>query len=192
MRACASATDVVSKSRHAATTPAPTEGRASGDPRSTTSDRASRRRVHGADGSPRVGRHRRVGCDDAGSGPGAWRRPEPGWDTPTATWPAAPSSGRFSRRGRGPRRDVGHVDLGGDGARCRNLGRPGVASMAIAAVDTALWDLKARLLGLPLATLLDAVRDGGADLRQRRVHLLFGRALACAAGRLGRSRASPG
>lgn len=42
---------------------------------------------------------------------------------------------------------------------CRNLGRPGVASMAIAAVDTALWDLKARLLDLPLATLLDAVRD---------------------------------
>jgi L-alanine-DL-glutamate epimerase-like enolase superfamily enzyme len=41
---------------------------------------------------------------------------------------------------------------------CRNLGRPGVASMAIAAVDTALWDLKARLLQLPLATLLDAVR----------------------------------
>ena len=37
---------------------------------------------------------------------------------------------------------------------CRNLGRPGVASMAIAAVDTALWDLKARLLDLPLATLL--------------------------------------
>jgi len=31
--------------------------------------------------------------------------------------------------------------------------------MAIAAVDTALWDLKARLLGLPLATLLDAVRS---------------------------------
>lgn len=42
---------------------------------------------------------------------------------------------------------------------CRNLGRPGVASMAIAAVDTALWDLKARILELPLATLLDAVRD---------------------------------
>ncbi|MGH2856657.1 MAG: enolase C-terminal domain-like protein, partial [Solirubrobacteraceae bacterium] len=42
---------------------------------------------------------------------------------------------------------------------CRNLGRPGVASMAIAAVDTALWDLKARLLELPLATLLDATRD---------------------------------
>ena len=42
----------------------------------------------------------------------------------------------------------------------RNQGRPGVASMAIAAVDAAMWDLKARLLGLPLVTLLGAVRDG--------------------------------
>ncbi|GAC1500803.1 MAG: enolase C-terminal domain-like protein [Ktedonobacteraceae bacterium] len=41
----------------------------------------------------------------------------------------------------------------------RNLGRPGIASMAIAAVDTALWDLKARLLDLPLVTLLGAARD---------------------------------
>src|SRR5207237_7802064 len=40
----------------------------------------------------------------------------------------------------------------------RNLGRPGIASMAISAVDTALWDLKARLLDLPLVTLLGAVR----------------------------------
>ncbi len=31
--------------------------------------------------------------------------------------------------------------------------------MAIAAVDTALWDLKARILGLPLVTLLGAARD---------------------------------
>jgi L-alanine-DL-glutamate epimerase-like enolase superfamily enzyme len=45
------------------------------------------------------------------------------------------------------------------GHACRNLGRPGLASMAIAAVDTALWDLKARLLELPLATLLDAAHD---------------------------------
>src|ERR1700757_2474788 len=36
----------------------------------------------------------------------------------------------------------------------RNLGRPGVASCAIAAVDIALWDLKARLLGVSLMTLL--------------------------------------
>jgi L-alanine-DL-glutamate epimerase-like enolase superfamily enzyme len=40
----------------------------------------------------------------------------------------------------------------------RNLGRPGIASMAIAAVDNALWDLKAKLLGLPLAALLGLVR----------------------------------
>lgn len=40
----------------------------------------------------------------------------------------------------------------------RNLGRPGICSMAIAAVDNALWDLKARLLALPLASLLGAVR----------------------------------
>ena len=44
-------------------------------------------------------------------------------------------------------------------AAIRNLGRPGIASMAIAAVDTGLWDLKARLLGQPLAGLLGAVRD---------------------------------
>jgi L-alanine-DL-glutamate epimerase-like enolase superfamily enzyme len=42
----------------------------------------------------------------------------------------------------------------------RNLGRPGVVSMAISAVDSALWDLKARLLDLPLVTLLGAVREG--------------------------------
>ena len=41
----------------------------------------------------------------------------------------------------------------------RNLGRPGIASMAISAVDAALWDLKARLLGLPLVTLLGAARE---------------------------------
>ncbi|HEX6121541.1 MAG TPA: enolase C-terminal domain-like protein [Ktedonobacterales bacterium] len=36
----------------------------------------------------------------------------------------------------------------------RNLGRPGIASMAISAVDVALWDCKARLLDLPLVSLL--------------------------------------
>jgi L-alanine-DL-glutamate epimerase-like enolase superfamily enzyme len=44
-------------------------------------------------------------------------------------------------------------------ARTRNLGRPGIVSMAIAAVDSALWDLKARLLEVPLVTLLGAVRE---------------------------------
>jgi len=43
--------------------------------------------------------------------------------------------------------------------RIRNLGRPGIASMAIAAVDIALWDTKARALGLPLHRLLGPVRE---------------------------------
>jgi L-alanine-DL-glutamate epimerase-like enolase superfamily enzyme len=41
----------------------------------------------------------------------------------------------------------------------RNLGRPGIASMAISAVDTALWDLKARLARVPLAKLLGVSRE---------------------------------
>jgi L-alanine-DL-glutamate epimerase-like enolase superfamily enzyme len=41
----------------------------------------------------------------------------------------------------------------------RNLGRPGIASMAIAAVDCALWDLKARLLELPLCKLLGMAHE---------------------------------
>lgn len=36
----------------------------------------------------------------------------------------------------------------------RNLGRPGVGADAVSAVDIALWDLKARLLGMSLARLL--------------------------------------
>ncbi len=40
----------------------------------------------------------------------------------------------------------------------RNIGRPGMASYAISAVDLALWDLKARLVDLPLHRLLGAVR----------------------------------
>ncbi|MGN6252999.1 MAG: enolase C-terminal domain-like protein [Marmoricola sp.] len=44
-------------------------------------------------------------------------------------------------------------------ARVRNVGRDGVAALAISAVDTALWDLKARLLDVPLHRLLGSVRD---------------------------------
>lgn len=40
----------------------------------------------------------------------------------------------------------------------RNLGRPGMVSCAISAVDTALWDLKATLLDLPVCGLLGAVQ----------------------------------
>ncbi len=42
--------------------------------------------------------------------------------------------------------------------RVRNLGRRGIAAMAISAVDVALWDLKARLLDLPLSALLGMAR----------------------------------
>ena len=42
--------------------------------------------------------------------------------------------------------------------KVRNLGRPGICSMAISAVDCALWDLKARLLGVSLVKLLGQLR----------------------------------
>ncbi len=44
----------------------------------------------------------------------------------------------------------------------RNLGRPGISSMAISAVDTSLWDLKAKLLNLPLVNLFGQVHDSVA------------------------------
>ena len=45
------------------------------------------------------------------------------------------------------------------GRELRNAGLPGIGSMAIAAVDTALWDLRARLDGVSLAEALGAPRD---------------------------------
>lgn len=45
-------------------------------------------------------------------------------------------------------------------AELRNSGRPGISSMAIAAVDVAMWDLKGRLLGLPLCSLLGRFHEG--------------------------------
>jgi L-alanine-DL-glutamate epimerase-like enolase superfamily enzyme len=44
-------------------------------------------------------------------------------------------------------------------ARLRNLGRPGAGAMAMAAVDVAVWDLRARLLGRPLYQTLPAFHD---------------------------------
>ncbi|MEC3919009.1 enolase C-terminal domain-like protein [Nocardia sp. CDC160] len=45
---------------------------------------------------------------------------------------------------------------------CRNIGTSGVVAHAISAVDIALWDLKARLLELPLPTLFGKVREATA------------------------------
>jgi L-alanine-DL-glutamate epimerase-like enolase superfamily enzyme len=54
-------------------------------------------------------------------------------------------------------------DVGGAwsamGASLRNVGRPGAGFMALSAVDGALWDLKARLLDMPLLSLLPSFRD---------------------------------
>ena len=44
-------------------------------------------------------------------------------------------------------------------AAVRNMGREGIAATAISAVDTALWDLRARLMGVPLVDLLGRCRD---------------------------------
>lgn len=41
----------------------------------------------------------------------------------------------------------------------RNMGEPGIAACAISAVDAALWDLKARLLGVPLHRLIGPRRE---------------------------------
>ena len=45
------------------------------------------------------------------------------------------------------------------GAAIRNAGRPGIAMMAVSAVDVALWDLKAKVLGLSVVDLLPPARD---------------------------------
>ncbi len=42
----------------------------------------------------------------------------------------------------------------------RNSGETGITSMAISAIDNALWDLRARLLDTPLVSLLGSVRQG--------------------------------
>jgi L-alanine-DL-glutamate epimerase-like enolase superfamily enzyme len=59
---------------------------------------------------------------------------------------------------RGDVLDVGAAHMGMQVA-LRNAGYPGLGAMAVSAVDVALWDLKARLLELPLASLLGRVRE---------------------------------
>ena len=49
----------------------------------------------------------------------------------------------------------------------RQMGHAGIAAMAISAVDIALWDLKAKLLGVCLADAAAALSRAGPDLRLR-------------------------
>jgi len=65
----------------------------------------------------------------------------------------------------------------------RNFGRPGMASYAISAVDLALWDLKARLVDLPLHRLLGAVR-AQVPIMAAAVYGIRRRSAAAAADRL--------
>jgi L-alanine-DL-glutamate epimerase-like enolase superfamily enzyme len=44
-------------------------------------------------------------------------------------------------------------------AALRNAGLPGIGAMAVSAVDAALWDVRARLLGRPLVDVLGAARE---------------------------------
>ncbi len=81
----------------------------------------------------------------------------------------------YSKRGGGPAqyahvKEIGEVLVGDDPNDIQRLydtllwagasvGRSGVATQAIAAVDIALWDLKAKRARLPLAKLIGARRD---------------------------------
>lgn len=57
--------------------------------------------------------------------------------------------------GRDPLGNVGCVE--DMNKAVRNIGRQGIAGYALSAVDVALWDLKARLLGVPIVQLLGDV-----------------------------------
>ncbi|MCB9575550.1 MAG: mandelate racemase [Polyangiaceae bacterium] len=76
----------------------------------------------------------------------------------------APAAADLVRRKLGPLLQ-GHGALDIPGAHralldaVRNVGRPGVAACAISALDVALWDLKARILGVPLSALLGRARS---------------------------------
>jgi Mandelate racemase / muconate lactonizing enzyme, N-terminal domain len=72
-------------------------------------------------------------------------------------------------------------------SRIRNLGRPGIASMAISAVDIALWDLKARLLNIPPTASFRCRAELGSHLRQWRIHVVYRSATSKAAYRLGQA-----
>ena len=151
--------------------------------------RAGRRLgLQGADRRPRIGRHLRLGHTTLVLVEATGGRHRPASATPTPTRrPRRSIRDLLAEVVRGPRRDGACPGPGRRWSRrSATSGRPGIASMAISAVDTALWDLKARLLDLPLVTLLGRGPRRRAGLRQRRVHLVLDRAAPGAARRLGR------
>ncbi|MGI8727052.1 MAG: enolase C-terminal domain-like protein, partial [Solirubrobacterales bacterium] len=44
-------------------------------------------------------------------------------------------------------------------AATRNSGRPGIVALSVSAIDLAVWDLKAKLVGLPLVELLGSMKE---------------------------------
>ncbi|MGI8726850.1 MAG: enolase C-terminal domain-like protein, partial [Solirubrobacterales bacterium] len=44
-------------------------------------------------------------------------------------------------------------------AATRNSGRPGIVALSVSAIDLAVWDLKAKLVGLPLVELLGPMKE---------------------------------
>ncbi len=120
---------------------------------------ATGRGLHDPDGLPRVRRHARMGLDDPRS-----RRGGGGGKTGFGFTYADAATARLIQDRLAALvvgRDAMAVTKSWNAmvAAIRNLGRPGICSMAIAAVDTALWDLKAKLLDLPLVTLLGATHE---------------------------------
>lgn len=79
----------------------------------------------------------------------------------------------------------------------RNAGQPGMGAMAVAAVDIALWDVKARLAGLPLWRTLPAFRDevpvyGSGGLTNYPLDRLTAQAAGWAAAGIGRMKIKTG
>ena len=70
----------------------------------------------------------------------------------------------------------------------RNDGSRGIASMAISALDIALWDLKAKVLGCSLIDLIGAANAGRGGLWKRRIYHVQQFAIAKAIRRVGRAR----
>ena len=112
-------------------------------------------------GRSRIRRHARVGRDDAGARGARSRRIARASVTPMPTRRRRRSSGTTLHDVVvGRERVRARRDLGRDGgARFAISAATGITSMAISAVDIALWDLRGKLLDRPVAALLGMARE---------------------------------